>query len=256
MHRQAARCLIIPDVHQDVAWVERILAKEDGGAAKPDLVVFLGDYFDSRRSPKEHASVAATCAFLDDVRRRLGDRAVFLLGNHDVQYWESRRSCLARRTPRNLRYQCGAAFSHSAAKQIAKKLSPEFWSATRLFVEVNGWLLSHAGLASAFWPRRATVGKSLAALDADARTALESIVTTTPPHPLLEAGVMRGGDAPTGGITWLDWENEFEDALPIPQIVGHTVSRAGARQTDRSWCLDGAQTCYGVLTVNELLVAT
>jgi hypothetical protein len=256
MSRQIQRCLVIPDVHQDIAWVERIFAKEDNGTAKPDLIVFLGDYFDSRRPPEERAGVEATCAYLEELRRRLGDRAVFLLGNHDVQYWEARRACLARRTPRNLRYQCGAAFSHSAAKQVAKKLSPEFWSGTRLFIEVNGWLLSHAGLAPAFWPSRATVGKSLAALDADARAALESITTPTPSHPLLQAGVMRGGDAPTGGVTWLDWENEFQDELPLPQIVGHSMNRAGARQTARSWCLDGAQSCYGVLTAKGLRVVT
>ena len=266
MHLHAQRCLIIPDVHQDTAWVERVLAREkvfpaaatapDSAApSPPDLVVFLGDYFDSHRPPEERASVAATCAWLDATRERLGDRAVFLLGNHDIQYWESRRSCLARRTPRNLRHQCGAAFSHSAAKQIAKKLSADFWSAGRLFVCVNGWLLSHAGLSPAFWPSRATAEDALAALDQDAAAALESIVTPTPPHPLLRAGRVRGGEAPVGGLTWLDWDNEFEDALPLPQIVGHTASRLGARQTGRSWCLDGAQSCYGVLFNEKLQVS-
>lgn len=258
MNAPAQRCLIIPDVHQDIAWVERILASETTTGSPPDRIVFLGDYFDSRRSPDQRAGVAETCAYLDALRVRLGERGVFLLGNHDVQYFEARAACLAHRTPRDLRYKCGPSFSHSAAKQIAKNLSPEFWSATRLFVNVNGWLLSHAGVAPAHWPERATVAESLAALERDCAAALQSILAPLlphrPSHPLLQAGYVRGGDTPVGGLTWLDWDHEFEDALPAPQLVGHTVSPLGARQSGRSWCLDGGQTCYGVLVGGELSV--
>jgi 3',5'-cyclic AMP phosphodiesterase CpdA len=239
-------CLIIPDVHQDIAWVERILARE----READLAVFLGDYFDSRRPPTESATVAQTCSWLDALRERLGERAVFLLGNHDVQYWEARAACLARRTPRDLRYQCGPSFVHATAKMVAKNLSPEFWSAARLFVNVNGWLLSHAGFAPAHWPTRATLDESLVALERDCADALRSIPASGASrvsHSLLRAGYVRGGDAPVGGVTWLDWDHEFEDALPAPQIVGHTVSPLGARRKGRSWCIDGGQTCYGVL---------
>jgi len=256
MHRQIQRCLIIPDVHQDIAWVERILAREDGVDASPDLIVFLGDYFDSHRSPKLRAGVAATCSYLDALRQRYGERVVFLLGNHDVQYLEARASCLARRTPRYLRYQCGAAFSHSAAKQIAKKLSPEFWSAARLFVCVNGWLLSHAGLASPLWPFTASAADSLTALEKASATAMQSIPAPSAPHLLLQAGRVRGGDAAIGGLTWLDWDDEFADDLPFPQLLGHTASPKGARRKGRSWCLDGEQTCYGVITAAGLRVAT
>lgn len=254
----ASRCLVIPDVHQDIAWVERILAREHAVGSPPDLVVFLGDYFDSRRPPSQRAGVADTCAYLDALRVRLGERVVFLLGNHDVQYFEARADCLAHRTPRHLRYKCGPSFIHSAAKQIAKNLSPEFWSATRLFVGVNGWLLSHAGVAPAHWPERATLDESLAALERDCSAALQSItasfLTHRPAHQLLRAGYVRGGDTPVGGLTWLDWDHEFEDALHMPQLVGHTVSSLGARQSGRSWCLDGGQMCYGVLDAGELSV--
>lgn len=250
----AQRCLIIPDVHQDIAWVERILALEDAGDTSPDLIVFLGDYFDSHRPVTQRAGIAETCVYLDALRVRLGARAVFLLGNHDVQYLEARAACLAHRTPRNLRYHCGASFSHSAAKRIAKDLSREFWADARLTVNVNGWLLSHAGVAAEHWPLRATPADSLRALDLACVAALQTITAPLAPHPLLEAGRVRGGDAEVGGVTWLDWDDEFEDSLPFPQIVGHTSNESGARQRGRSWCLDGAQSCYGVLTGSELVV--
>jgi hypothetical protein len=267
MRLHAQRCLVIPDIHQDFAWVERILAREnadgvvsDSSSAPaaptpPDRIVFLVDYFDSHRKPTERASVADTCAWLDTARRRFGERAVFLLGNHDIQYLEARPACLARRTPRFLGTKCGSAFTHNTAKRIAKDLSPEFWSAARLFVCVNGWLLSHAGLAPAHWPAAPTPNESLAVLDRQCRAALDALTLRRPVHPLLAAGRVRGGDAPVGGITWLDWDDEFKDALPLPQIIGHTASESGARQHDRSWCLDGAQTCYGVLTATGFTVA-
>ncbi len=254
MHRQAQRCLIIPDVHQDIAWVERVLTREDLGDTSPDLIVFLGDYFDSHRPPKGRATVPATCAWLNAARERLGDRAVFLLGNHDIQYLEAKPACDRHRTPRFLGTKCGAAFTQNTAKRIARDLAPEFWRDARLFVGVNGWLLSHAGLAPVHWPAAPVNDESLALLDATCRKALAALAPGRPVHPLLQAGPVRGGDASIGGITWLDWDDEFEDALPLPQIVGHTSNESGARQRGRSWCLDGAQSCYGVLTASGLAV--
>ena len=67
------------------------------------------------------------------------------------------------------------------------------------------------------------------------------------PQALLAAGKTHGGDAPIGGLTWLDWNDEFSDDLPLPQIVGHTADEVGARQKGRSWCVDGNQSCYAVL---------
>jgi hypothetical protein len=246
----ANRCLIIPDVHQNIAWVERIFAQE----TDQDLVVFLGDYFDSYLPAKLRTGVAATCAYLEDKRRELGGRGVFLLGNHDIQYLEAKPACDFYKTPRNLHYKCGSAFKHSAASKIAKGLMPEFWQNARLFVCVNGLLLSHAGLAPVLWPQRPTFTDSLTALSEECQTAL--LTMKRGPHPLLQAGKIRGGDAPIGGITWLDWDDEFSDALPFPQIVGHTGSEQGARNKGRSWCLDGHQSCYGVLTNGTMSVKT
>jgi hypothetical protein len=256
MQRLARSCLVIPDVHQDLAWVERIFACEriDAPDCPHEEIVFLGDYFDSRRPPRTRAGVAATCVWLNEKHRTLGPRAVFLLGNHDVQYLEARSACLQHRTPRHLRYKCGAAFSHSAAKQIAKTLSAGFWRDARLFVQVNGWLLSHAGLTSVPWSAGATWDESRAVLEASCVKALRTTSGPDVPHPLLQAGRARGGDAPVGGITWLDWDDEFEDTFPLPQIVGHTVSETGARRRGRSWCLDGGQTCYGILTPDDFSV--
>ena len=51
---------------------------------------------------------------------------------------------------------------------------------------------------------------------------------------------------PRGGPIWLDFDHEFEDALEVPQIVGHTRC---ARRTPkgRSYCIDFAQAAYAVV---------
>lgn len=243
------RCVIIPDVHQDARWVERIFARERARASR-DLVVFLGDYFDSRAAAGKRAGAAETCEFLLKTRAELGERCVFLLGNHDIQYLEAKPACDARRTPRYLFNKCGAAYSHSTARKVADGLPRDFWTGARLFACVNGWLLSHAGLAARFWPGGGSVAESLEALDERCRDALARM--RSGPQDLLEAGYCRGGMASAGGITWQDWNIEFKDALPLPQIVGHTGDlEAGARRKGRSWCIDCVQTCYAVLDGDE-----
>jgi len=112
------KCLIIPDVHQNIAWVRRVLAQEkDYGH-----VVFLGDYFDSRMPVKERTGVAATCTYLNERLQALGKRVTFLLGNHDIQYLEAKPACDHHRTPRNLRYKCGSAYSHAAAANLRPRV--------------------------------------------------------------------------------------------------------------------------------------
>jgi hypothetical protein len=39
----------------------------------------------------------------------------------------------------------------------------------------------------------------------------------------LGAGEARGGFQPVGGITWLDWNEEFYPIPNVNQIVGHTT---------------------------------
>ncbi len=241
----AGTVLIIPDVHQDIAWVRRVFAAE----AQWDRVIFLGDYFDSRQPGR--ASIGDTCQFLLGVRRQFGDRVTFLLGNHDVQYLEAKRFCDHRRMPHSLKYQCGSAYSHAAAKKVAKGLPVEFWMRTRLFVAVQGHLISHAGVAALHWPRGATVAASLRTLEDRCAAALRGL--RGPSNGLLLPGRCRGGEEDIGGITWLDWSIEFDDAAtPLPQIVGHTLSLDGPRMKQRSACLDGGQTSYGVLSRGTL----
>jgi len=248
---QVTRCVIVPDLHEDIAWASRVLEQEKEAGA--DIIAFLGDYFDTAAKHNVRVGKRAVCDWLLQVREEWRGRSLFLLGNHDVQYLESKPACEGHHQPRGKHfYRCGSAFTAAGAHNVAKGLPQVFWDDARLFAVVNGYLLSHAGLARAFWPMAANLDQALEALQQECEQALLSI--SHRPHRLLDAGKVRGGDAAIGGLTWLDWNEEFADDLPLPQIVGHTGDNSGARRRGRSWCIDGRQTCYGILTPNGFSV--
>jgi hypothetical protein len=119
----------------------------------------------------------------------------------------------------------------------------------RLAATAHGYLLSHAGVARRYWPWSAApdaAGQARAFLS-QADEAWERWLLKNEEGPLFEVGPGRGGrDAPVGGPLWLDWDKEFVDDLPLPQVVGHTRGR-DARRKDRSWCIDAAQGCVALI---------
>lgn len=234
------RTLVLPDLHQEVAWARRVLERE---ASEHDHVVFLGDYFDAQR--KGAAGVRETCAFLLEWLDR--PNVSFLAGNHDIAYWESRATVLARRTPRRLLHSC-SGFTASKAKRIHNLLPEEFWSRLELFTVVNGWFVSHAGLVLELWPEGAGTEEILADLAAQEQRAIHDLKRTV--HPLLSVGRVRGGDADFGGLTWGDYRFEWPRdesggvlPTPLPQLFGH-VGMEHARNVGDSWCLDALQSGY------------
>lgn len=234
-------CLLIFDPHQDVAWVRAIVQKEQHQVSH---LLLGGDYFDTHR-PEKTGSVEEMCDLLLELRDSWKDRLTILLGNHDVHYMEAKRWCDLHRNPKVMNHKC-PGYTNNKAKHISKKLDWDFWNSCRLFQQVNGYLVSHAGIAKRFWHSELEVDAAVEALDGHCQVVLERL----PFHPfaILEAGHARGGNAEQGGITWMDFDHEFSDSdTPLPQIVGHTPSEKGARQNGRSWCLDGFQSYYGVL---------
>src|ERR1035437_9205008 len=70
--------LIIPDIHNNVGWVEEYLAKQ-----KYDYVVFLGDYFDEFYDSVKDATEAAK--WLKESLKK--ENRIHLWGNHDTSYF-------------------------------------------------------------------------------------------------------------------------------------------------------------------------
>lgn len=221
--------LILSDIHQRTNWADAVLAHEKGVY---DHVVFLGDIMDSFHNPPEVTGARETgkwyAAFIERP-----DTTV-LLGNHDCSYAEAHGHPLGRRK-RSLLHPC-SGFTNSKAIEFSKELSREHWKKVTLFRLVNGWLLSHAGIRENFWHSNLTQTENLANLWIESAKALDSLATRK--HPLLGCGYGRGGDQDWGGLTWCDWDTEFQDNLPYPQIVGHSHSFDLHRKIGRSWCID------------------
>ena len=245
--------LLIFDPHQDSEWIQRILDKECSSFSH---LVLGGDYYDAKS--ERAGTLGEMCDLLLNLRQEFGERLTLLWGNHDIQYLEALPAMRQRRNPRNLCYKIPGDYTNSQAKKISKRLPEGFIKSGKLFAEINGHLISHAGLAPAFWPEAPDTETALNLLEEQCNAALLNLAHRE--FKLLQAGASRGGTQPIGGMTWLNFDQEFEDALPLPQIFGHTPSlsdslKARARQKGRSWCLDGAQTIYGLLNaVGELTI--
>lgn len=245
--RQDRRYLLVFDLHQNMAWLDRVLAREAGNF---DHLILGGDYFDPYEPVPTTVSLNETVERLNRLLDEHGERMTILFGNHDFPYYVASRMA----DPGFFYHPFSdlKGYDSLSAKEVAQRLRPEFWQAARFFVEAHGYLISHAGVAEAFWPEATTTEGALQRLEErcedarlDANIRRDAILA--PGHP------RGGGVNAQGGIFWQDWNLEFsDDDIPLPQVVGHTKSATGARQQGRSWCLDGAQTCYGLLDAKGL----
>jgi len=208
----------------------------------------LGDYFDppGAVNPAEDKlqQVAGTLLGMKEI---LGERLHLLCGNHDLPYYALRPVCGDNTgRPNRLISQWIGNTTRERAGVINELWDEDFWQQLEGVVLLDGWLFSHAGVHPKWWSRRhRTTESRYQALRQQWTEAFANIYQETE-NPIFAAGTARGGVAPVGGPIWLDWDAEFEDALEVPQIAGHTRC---ARQTQkgRSFCIDMAQAAYAVV---------
>lgn len=236
------KILLIPDVHQDLSWANEILDRHD---EEVDYIVLLGDYFDSF-NPK--FSVKETCVWLKQIKEKYKEKIIFLLGNHDLSYYEA---CFNKKDKELINFASG--FTNSKAEKIKKESMLSFFQECEPMVLCNGYLVSHAGISPNFWHPVLNKKEALLSIYCD---LTQKILPNCHifDNKLLGAGLSRGGSQTIGGIFWLDFHEEFTDDIPYPQIVGHTGSNDyEIRQCGRSFCIDGNQTTYALLTEENII---
>lgn len=242
-----APVLIIPDIHQDLAFLEQVCRLID--RVKPGRLIFLGDYFDPLLEKWEAApAVEAFCRRLTSLASEWGKRATWLCGNHDMPYLLARYNLPTQEGPvARDRIECFLQFTWEKAARLDACLGPGFWDRLELVTNAHGFLLSHAGLHPHWLARPSLRGALL-----QARQAWTALVKGLPALPdpdkawILATGTPRGGSDPVGGPLWLDWSREFSDIPGLPQIVGHSRGPS-PRQMGASTCLDCAQTLCALL---------
>lgn len=246
-HRPA---LVVPDLHQDLDFLDRVVAfarREDAA------LVFLGDYVDGINPRwKDPSALGALADRLPELALTHAAGCFFLAGNHDVQAIQAgrmRAGLLIEGREDEVARLDAAIPAAPAYGRLLGAWSKDFLRTWRVAALIHGHLATHAGVARRYWPWGAAAdaaGQARAFLD-ETQAAWERFVQHNADGPLFEAGPGRGGRlAPVGGPLWLDWDTEFVDDLPLPQVVGHTRGRE-ARRKDRSWCLDAGQTCAALI---------
>jgi Calcineurin-like phosphoesterase len=242
--------LVVPDVHQDLGFLERAvaLARQEGAS-----LVFLGDYVDTI-DPRwcGESALRAVAKALPEIAETHPHGCLFLAGNHDVmalQIAYSRARQLLSGDPARLAPVRDARQPDANYAALLGAWPQTFLKTWRLAAVCHGFMLSHAGVARRFWLWDAdtdTAGQTSAFVAQSTRAWLDWLEQGVE-SPLFAVGPARGGQlSPLGGPLWLDWDDEFVDDLALPQLVGHTRGRE-PRRKHRSWCLDASQSCAGLL---------
>ena len=210
-----------------------------------DYIVFLGDYFDCFETPdnKEYFGVQAVSEWLNQTSHELGNKAIWLCGNHDIAYHSSYIPNTTR-IRQNQFYNC-SGWTSSKASTINKYLDPSFFSNMELCCQVNGFTLSHAGFHTTHFQPNSTEHQNVQRLYDDWELTKQAFFNRAF-HWIWDVGSYRGGDSIVGSPVWLEWSVEFEDIPLLPQIVGHTDDRVH-RQRGNSYCIDANRTTYCVL---------
>lgn len=201
------RILVVSDFHQELDKFKKILAHE-----KADINVFVGDEYDSHTHDSIY-DAEKTARFMS--LWVFDPKNVALFGNHTLPY------CYI-----NKHTYC------SGYSQSKNDLIDEIWGARKWdivdkykwYVRIDDFLVSHAGLSPYhIHPRINVKDKNVLTNWLDSQINQAKIcLTTGQPHWIFGAGQGRGGNQAFGGLTWLDWEKEFEAIEGLAQIVGHS----------------------------------
>lgn len=208
------KTLIVPDIHESIAGLAIVTTMLD----KADRVVFLGDWFDTFAKLKQPIAMAD---FIMD--HKDDPKYTWLMGNHDAHYFY-----------RHPMLRCSGYNIH--AQDYLDTLYPHLRDNFKIFTDVDGWLVSHAGFTPATYEKFA---------NAEAEQQALTDISHGISHDMFAAGRARGGHAEVGGPTWLDWTKEFQDVPNVKQIVGHSAGLRPRESKGGSWCIDCNLTCVG-----------
>ncbi len=238
--KRGKKVLIIPDIHERFAVAESIIDLE-----KPDLTIFLGDYFDSYFDVLEEALYRTdqTAAWLKNSLEQ--KNRIHLIGNHDMNYMTD-----------NPQLQHGgyARFRHD----IIKKYNID-WKKLKLYHWLNKkWLCTHAGLSYDFYTM-ITEASTVSDIMEFSEQDLENINDPYYKFKFFNVGKTRGGTEKCGGILWCDYDKEFEPIPELNQIFGHTPLDEPDYminpEIDAEWiCLDTHLKHYALYQDNKMKI--
>jgi hypothetical protein len=211
------RSLIIGDPHNKVELVEEILK---GNEKKCDEIILMGDYFDDYGDNEKIAE--KTAKWLKEKLQK--PNRIHLWGNHDLHY----------RYPKNI-YINGTGFTKKKSETINSILNWDNWNKLKYYHISQGFVFSHAGFHIGLLSP--ILGFDSEYIDGEINYELENLRLGLN-SPIFGVGEARRGYFKKGGITWLDWEGEFEPLYNVNQIVGHSHSIRVRKKGENNYCVD------------------
>jgi len=206
------RTLVIPDVHQKLGKLNKILENNTF-----DKLVSLGDWFDNFHDTSIQAR--KTAERIIELYSIHGDNFTWILGNHDIPYMY----------PNMFDYYACSGNTREKGRAIQEVFGGSskplgYHVELAHVIKVEGCLdivLSHAGVSEEHFAKPFVDSVSSQSVLERCEQAFRNMKLMFQ-DPILCAGPARGGRETVGGITWLDWYDEFEPVASISQIVGHT----------------------------------
>ena len=200
------RTLVVGDLHTKLPILEKVIEK----SKDYDKVIFLGDYVDEWDTPPIHSAELLTR--IVEFKRANMDKVVLVLGNHDLSEWQGSD------------FRCSGYnyLTHEAVFSLFQNNEDIF----RIAYAQDGILFTHAGLMKD-WCVDNNISLKLSAqkyADILNLALYERYENRKMFKALASVGPGRGGwHAPSP--LWADESELRQNAVNIPQIVGHTPQR-------------------------------
>jgi len=210
------KILVVPDIHCKWQKADYIVKRFEA-----DKVVLLGDYFDNfGDSPKLNGRTAEwLIKFLNE------EGHIALLGNHELNYFQGKCIC-----------QC-SGYSKAKSDRIDQIMSLADWRKLVPYYFNQGWYFTHAGI-SKYIGEHPINGFDPLSFNKTIERDYESMIMCNSFHSTcFRVGRYRGGRAKSGGITWCDFNHEFEPIEGLKQVFGHTPLKEPKNIGD-NWCID------------------
>lgn len=204
------KIVVFSDIHQSIDRLQEILFKESNA----DYFISGDDIFDTH-IPELNTdwNLERTCRVYESLV--LGDkRYINLHSNHTITYlYGNPLTICGGYSERKDRIIQGCL--NTSLKKIREKTLWYCW--------IDDFLVSHAGLHPSHLPPFIKTDRDSISnfLDKEAEKA-EFHLKNNGTYWLYMAGRARGGLEKFGGLTWLDFNDEFEPIEGISQIMGHS----------------------------------
>lgn len=242
-----SRVIVCSDVHQDIFFIQKVL-KQENNASGADKIIFLGDYFDTKRN--DVAGSKATSEYLMFLDREFGDKILWTAGNHCLPYYYDIHFLRKNKKVRENPFYC-SGYSRTKAVKISKVLTDEFIAKQKLAHLVDNVLYSHAGatpdLFSTSLDENQKEVYDIEGFLNQCELVRKNFVNESG-HPFFRVGYTRGGNSlKGGGLTWCD-ASEFWTSEGLPfQIFGHSPQYMIPNTLYGCLKLDFRQTRYAIV---------